>query len=254
MLKNSLVTIIIPVWNRQEYIEETIESILNQTYQNLEILCIDDCSSDESVSILEQINDNRLRVIKLSNNSGRPAVPRNVGLKQAKGEYIAFCDDDDVWDKRKIELQVDALTESSTDLCFTGFEYFGVIKGLPSLQLRAIRLMTPLSLIFSNSILNSSVVMTRSLFERVGLLNEELSLRAIEDYQYWLRAYFNGAKFHYIKDTLVYYRVHSKRISSIDEGLELRGSMVQSLKSEVPLRQWLYLKAAQLLYVWMRKN
>ena len=186
MIENSLVTIIIPVWNRQEYIKETIDSVLNQTYENLEIICVDDCSSDESVTILEQINDNRLRVIKLPYNSGRPAVPRNFGLKQAKGEFIAFCDDDDVWDERKIELQVRALREGSADLCFTGFQYFGVINGLPSLQLRAIRLMTPLSLIFSNSILNSSVVMSRSLFERIGLLNEELSLRAIEDYQYWV--------------------------------------------------------------------
>lgn len=253
MIENELVTVIIPVWNRQEYIKETINSILTQTYKNIEILCIDDYSSDESLSILEQIQDNRLRLIKLAQNSGRPAIPRNIGLKQAKGDFIAFCDDDDIWDQRKIELQMEAMIEYSSDFCFTGFEYFGLKKGRPSFKLRAIRLMTPLSLIFSNSILNSSVMITRSLFERIGFLNEELSLRAIEDYQYWLRAYFKGAKFHFINETMVYYRVHRKRISSKDEGLELRGSMVQSLKSDLPFRQWFYLNLAQQLYVWMRR-
>ena len=253
MIGNKLVSVIIPIWNRQEYIKNTINSILTQTYQNLEILCVDDCSSDESVLILEQINDTRLRIIKLSQNSGRPAVPRNIALKQAKGEYIAFCDDDDIWNKRKIELQLEAMKKYSFDICFTGFEYFGMRKGRPSFQLRAIRFFIPFSLIFSNSILNSSVMITSQLINRVGFLNEELSLRAIEDYQYWLRAYFKGSKFHFIKDTMVYYRIHSRRISSKDEGLELRGSMVQSLKFDLSLRQWLYLNLAQKLFVYIRR-
>ena len=253
MIENKLVSVIVPIWNRQEFVKETIDSILQQTYKNLEILCVDDCSSDESVLILEKIKDTRLQIIKLPHNSGRPAVPRNVGLKHAKGDYIAFCDDDDIWNVKKIELQLEAMREFSSDVCYTGFEYFGVIQGRPSFQLRAIRSLSPYSLMFSNTILNSSVVVTRSLFDRIGFLNEDLSLRAIEDYQYWLRAFFKGAKFHYLNDTMVYYRVHSKRISSKDEGLELRDKMVLSLKSDVLLRHWLFLNIAQKIYVWMRR-
>lgn len=253
MLESKLVSVIVPIWNRQDYIKETVDSILKQTHQNLEIICVDDCSSDDSILLLEQIEDSRLRIVRLAQNSGRPAVPRNVALQQAKGEYIAFCDDDDLWDYRKVEIQLKAMRYNSSDFCFTGFEYFGYKEGIPSFQLRAIRFLNPFSLVCSNSIVNSSVMITKSLFDRVGYLNENLSLRAIEDYQYWLRAYFKGAKFYFVQDKLVYYRVHSNRISSNDEGLELRGVMVESLKSDLSLRQWFCLNIAQKLYVWIRR-
>ena len=253
MIESKLVSVIVPVWNRQEYIVETINSILKQTHQNLEVICVDDCSTDNSFLTLEQIQDSRLKIVRLFENSGRPAVPRNVALKKAKGEYIAFCDDDDIWDHRKIEFQLQAMAHSSADLCYTGFEYFGSREGPPSLQIIVIRFLNPLALLFSNSILNSSVMITRDLFNKVGYLDENLSLRAIEDYQYWLRAYFKGLKFHFLKDKLVYYRFHSKRISSYDEGLELRDEVVRSLKQELSFIQWQSLNIAQKLYVWIRR-
>lgn len=253
MVESKLVSVIVPIWNRQEFILETINSILKQTHQNLEVICVDDCSTDDSLLILEQIQDSRLRIVRLSQNSGRPAVPRNVALKTAKGDYIAFCDDDDIWDHRKIEIQLLAISRSSSDLCYTGFKYFGSREGLPSFLFRVIRFLNPFSLIFSNFILNSSVMITRDLFNKVGYLDENLSLKAIEDYQYWIRGYFKGAKFHFVKDILVYYRIHSKRISSSDEGLGLRKEILLSLKQELSFIQWQSLNIAQKLYIWARR-
>ena len=109
-----------------EYLQEAIDSILNQTYRNFELIIIDDCSQDESVDYIKSINDNRVRLLINDKNSG-PAVTRNRGLEVAKGKYIAIMDSDDISMPTRLEKQV-AYMEMNPDVfvCGTWFEKFGV--------------------------------------------------------------------------------------------------------------------------------
>ncbi|MCK5293953.1 MAG: glycosyltransferase family 2 protein, partial [Arcobacteraceae bacterium] len=89
MNSEKLVSVITPIYNGENYILETINSVINQTYKNWEIIIVDNCSTDNSRQIVESINDPRIKLIKLDYNSGGPARPRNRGLENSKGDYIA---------------------------------------------------------------------------------------------------------------------------------------------------------------------
>ena len=102
---NKLVSIVMPNYNCEKFVEETIKSVINQTYSNWELLFVDDCSTDNSVAIVEGFNDSRIRILKNEKNSGA-AVSRNYALREAKGDYIAFLDSDDIWLPEKLEKQI----------------------------------------------------------------------------------------------------------------------------------------------------
>lgn len=97
-MKEGLVSIIIPVYNAEDFLIETIESVQAQTYKNWELLLVDDCSTDSSGDLIEAKakEDDRIKYIKLEKNSGA-AVTRNIGLSEASGRYVAFLDSDDIW-------------------------------------------------------------------------------------------------------------------------------------------------------------
>ena len=104
---NALVSIITPSYNSAKFIAETIQSVQNQTYPNWEMIIVDDGSSDETESVVLNIiqKDNRIQFHKLSQNSG-PGVARNFAIQQAKGNYIAFLDSDDLWKPEKLNKQL----------------------------------------------------------------------------------------------------------------------------------------------------
>ncbi|ACM93540.1 teichuronic acid biosynthesis [Nautilia profundicola AmH] len=119
---HDLVSIITPSYNSEKFISKTIVSVLNQTYRNLEMIIVDDCSPDNSNEIIEEYikKDKRIKLIKLDKNSG-PAVARNTAIKEAKGRYIAFLDADDLWIPEKLERQINFMKEN--DLSFTYSAY-----------------------------------------------------------------------------------------------------------------------------------
>ena len=119
-----LVSIVTPVYNSEKFISETIESIQSQTYRNWELLLIDDCSKDNSYEIIKNYmqNDDRIKYIKLEKNSGA-AVSRNTGIKNAKGRFIAFIDSDDLWEAKKLEIQVKYMLENKLGFSFTSYRY-----------------------------------------------------------------------------------------------------------------------------------
>ena len=124
-MNDYLVSIITPLYNSAHYIRKTIDSIINQTYHNWELLVIDDCSSDNSVEIVEKFSklDSRIKLIKLDNNSGA-AVARNRGIQEAKGRFIAFLDSDDTWISDKLEKQIKFML--TNDYAFTYTVYHKV--------------------------------------------------------------------------------------------------------------------------------
>ena len=215
-MKKSFVSVIVPTYNRADLISETIESILNQTYKNFELIIVDDGSTDNTEEVIRKFKDSRIKYIK-TDNWGGPARPRNTGIKKAKGEYIAFCDDDDIWLPKKLEKQIRVFQISNeTAMLYTRFKTIegGVISNkifpengkynsgniFKSIYLR-------------NLIACSSVMVKRSVLDQVGLFNTDPNLIAVEDADLWLRI----ALKHIIKCTddlpLLLYRIQSQSIS-----------------------------------------
>ena len=112
---SDLVSIIMPTYNCEEYINETIQSVINQTHENWELIIIDDCSKDNTVeNINNYLSDKRIVVIHNETNEGA-ALCRNKGLRKAKGRWIAFLDGDDVWLPQKLEKQINEIECGSTE-------------------------------------------------------------------------------------------------------------------------------------------
>lgn len=215
-MKNSFISVIVPTYNRADLISETIESILNQTYKNFELIIVDDGSTDNTEEVIRKFKDSRIKYIK-TDNWGGPARPRNTGIKKAKGEYIAFCDDDDIWLPEKLEKQIRVFQISNeTAMLYTRFK---TIEG----DVISNRIFPEngkyksgnifKSLYLRSFIACSSVVVKRSVLDQVGLFNTDPNLIAIEDTDLWLRI----ALKYIIKCTddlpLLIYRIQSQRIS-----------------------------------------
>lgn len=123
-MDNQLVSIIMPVFNAQEFLQESIESVRNQSYPDWELLAVDDCSQDDSLKILQEValQDARIKVIQLDQNQGA-AVARNAGLQRAKGRYLAFIDSDDRWHFDKLERQLDFMISNQYAFSYTNFSF-----------------------------------------------------------------------------------------------------------------------------------
>ena len=116
-----LVSIIMPNYNSEKYIEATIKSVLAQTYQNWELLFVDDCSSDTSLELARTFQDERIRVFLMKENGGA-ALARNRAIEEAKGRWIAFLDSDDVWLPKKLEKQVAFMEHNNYHFSYTCYE------------------------------------------------------------------------------------------------------------------------------------
>ena len=128
MKKENLVSIITPLYNCEKYISQTINSVLNQTYKDFELIIVDDGSIDKSCNIVKEYEkkDKRIRFFRLEGNSGAAYV-RNYALKQAKGRYIAYLDSDDLWDEKKLEIQINFMKENNYAFTCTDYMRVGVV-------------------------------------------------------------------------------------------------------------------------------
>lgn len=181
------------MYNMQQHIEQTLRSALDQTMENLEIIVVDDGSTDLSLQIVSQLADRnpRIKLLQLEANSNLPAIPRNVGIENSSGEFLAFLDHDDVWTRRKLERQLQVFrSEPSVGLVHT--HLLARIQGRP---LKGYLHVPNLSEVQEggspvkrrNPIMTSSVVVRRSVIERVGSFDPDPQLRTVEDYHLWLR-------------------------------------------------------------------
>ena len=115
-----LVSIIMPSYNTAKYIGKSIQSVLNQTYKNWELLIVDDCSTDDTEKVIKSFDDKRIRYLKNDKNSGA-AVSRNKALREAKGRWIAFLDSDDLWLPEKLERQIAFMLDNGYSFTFTDY-------------------------------------------------------------------------------------------------------------------------------------
>lgn len=122
-IKRPLITVVMPNYNGHRFVEQAIDSVLSQTYQDFELLVVDDCSRDDSLQLIKQKaqSDSRIRVIALEKNAG-VANARNVGIREAKGKYIALLDNDDLWTADKLERQL-TIAEKGADIVYCSYDF-----------------------------------------------------------------------------------------------------------------------------------
>lgn len=118
---DGLVSVIMPSWNTEKFIAESIQSVINQTYTNWELIIVDDCSTDYTDDVVDSFHDNRIRYYRNEKNLGA-ALTRNKALREARGEWIAFLDSDDLWMPEKLEHQVKFMRENGYSLSYTEYE------------------------------------------------------------------------------------------------------------------------------------
>ncbi len=247
---NPLVSVIIPIYNAQDYIEETIQSVLNQTYENFEIFLVNHNSSDTSLDILQRYKeqDKRIKIINLDINKGGPAHPRNEGLKASSGEYVAFLDSDDVWERNKIERQLEVIVSKDIDIVHTlantidensivtgGFQNQRVFNKLKYiLNIKSI-------IYYTNYININSVLMKK---DKSVYFSEDENLVAMEDWKLWIESIYNKKKVVLLEEKLLNYRVHSASISNRYSDIGYRKSLyllsLILLKNEIPLRHYVF--------------
>lgn len=188
-LKNNFkVSVIIPCWNSATTIERAITSCLNQSLLPLEILVCDDGSTDKTKYIIKSINSPLVKWIKADYHSGRPAVPRNRGIKNAKGDWLAFLDGDDEWLVDKLEKQINTASKHKClAVCSNAYRKINNKKPKKLYFNYRINKIHLFNLLKTNLVICSSMIIHHSLIKKAINFPEDDSLKVGDDYALWLR-------------------------------------------------------------------
>lgn len=205
---NDLVSIIMPSYNTAEFIRDTINSVLAQTYINWELIIVDDCSTDNTDEVIKLfLADTRIHYIKNEKNSGA-AVSRNRALREAKGKWIAFLDSDDIWVPEKLKKQIAFMEENSYSFTYTDYmiqlngEWLPYIYTGPNVVTR--------TKMYNYCYFSTITVMYDR--EKIGLLQIE-NLRKNNDYAMWLQA-IEKSNCYRLPECLSFYIKHEGSVSS----------------------------------------
>ena len=236
MVKNPTVSVIIPTYNRAHLIDKAINSVLSQTYQDYEIIIVDDASTDNTKEVVKDFTDSRISYIFHINNLDISAA-RNSGIKASQGKYIALLDSDDEWLPEKLDKQINKFEKESLKIgvIYTGSYYIDE-KGS---QIRKVHVPIKEGYIYEDLLRAggylclSSTLIKRECFKKVGLFDENLP--PCEDLDMWIRIakYY---KFSYIKDLLVASRIHNNQITNDSEAL-IKGIKKIQVKYNKELRK-----------------
>lgn len=221
----SLVSIITPAYNVEKYIGKTIDSVLNQTYEDWEMLIVDDGSTDGTKKAVEKyLSDPRINYFYQQN--GRQGKARNLAIKQAKGKYLAFLDADDLWVPSKLEQQVSTIESENVDFVYSQGWTFQDDENNPENTKDLMEMNVLLGyqtskeflekLLTRNQIPILSVLVHKNIVDSVGGFSETLNVQNAEDYQLWVKLADNGANFYGMEERLFYYRLHANQSTSGD--------------------------------------
>lgn len=178
----NLISVIMPAYNAEKYIETAINSVIDQSYKEWEIIVIDDCSTDNTCKIVQGIDDVRIRYIRNSVNLGA-AESRNAGIRKAQGEWIAFLDSDDCWEKDKLSIQMEYAERFNAEFVFTGSAFMDEEGNLSSSVLSVPERVGYEKLLYQNVISCSSVLIKKWLMEKYPMHG---SKDVHEDFLTWL--------------------------------------------------------------------
>jgi len=205
----NLVSIITPCHNSSEFVAQTIDSVLAQTYENWEMILVDDGSTDNTVQIIEEYmkKDSRIRLIKLEKNC-EPAVARNRAIEEARGRYIAFLDSDDIWLPEKLEKQLTFMRKNCIDVCYSSYYIIderGLEKGL---------FITKEKATYRDLLKTCYIGNLTAIYDAGKLGKQYMEDVGHQDYTLWLKILKSGATARGILEPLAKYRLRSRSISS----------------------------------------
>lgn len=213
MTNDKLVSIIIPVYNASRFLEETINSIQEQTYSNWEAIFIDDCSSDNSYNLIKkyQKEDKRIKLIKNKTNSGA-AVSRNNGIDHAEGDYLCFLDADDKWHPKKLEKQINFMQELNCEFSFTGYQ-FANEKCTPNGKI----VLVPNKINYKQALKNTTIWTSTVMFDMGKLTKDDIYMPNIkrgQDTATWWKVLKKIEYAYGLNEVLSYYRRTNNSLSA----------------------------------------
>ena len=213
-MEKDLISIIVPVYNVEKFIVETMDCVRSQTYANWELLLVDDCGPDNSARVIEEYMKNtgdvRIRLIKQPSNMGA-ARARNRGLSEAKGRYIAYLDADDLWVPEKLERELSFMQERNAAFAFTGYEFADEQGRGTGTVVRV-----PDTMNYKQALKNTTIFMTTVMFdtEKIEKSLLEMPVMKSEDTALWWKVLRNGYVAYGLDENLVKYRRPGKSLSS----------------------------------------
>lgn len=202
------VSVIIPVYNSSKYLKECIDSVLNQSYKNLEVIIIDDKSSDNSLDIINSYKDKRIKLISLDKNSG-VSVARNIGIDKSSGDYITFIDSDDYWDLDKIKKQVDFIEKNNYVFIYSDYRF------LKNNKFHNVHV--PKSIVYKEALGNTTIFTSTVMFNMKYLDKKDIYMPLVkrgQDSLCWWRVLKSGITAYGMNDVLATYRVGDSSLSS----------------------------------------
>lgn len=210
LYNNEIVSVITPVYNVERFIDRTLGSILKQSYKNIEILLIDDCSTDQSAEIIAQYIDKYSNIIyhKLEKNKGA-AVARNTAINLAKGRYVAFLDSDDMWCEGKVEKQLTYMKQNEAAISCTALDCIDE-NDISLNSVRNVRERINYKFLLRNTMIATSTV----IIDRNKTGDFQMPLyRGGQDYATWLMLMRNGIICYGLNEVLSHYRITNKSLS-----------------------------------------
>lgn len=224
-MKENFFSIILPSYNRAHKITKALNSVINQSYQNWELIIVDNFSTDNTEQLIKSYSNKKISLYKINNN-GIIAQSRNLGIEKSKGNYLSFLDSDDWWEPKKLEL----VNKSIND----GYEFIyhnhNIVRTKGLIKKRKFVSQKLIQPIFNNLILKgpsfatSSVSLSKKCFEQIGKFDESFELIAWEDWDAWLRYSKNNDKFFHLDYVL-------SNITQDDENYLNQERQIKNLKS-----------------------
>ena len=210
-MNQPLVSVIVPAYNVERYVETCLQSILDQSYQNFEIIVVNDGSSDNTGEVIQSFHDERISYYSQENMGVSKA--RNSGITLAKGDFIALLDADDWWHEDKLEKQLKVLSDASIDVSYTD-QYLTDEDGrkFDSSKVNGVSGDITDQIISGNFVNTSSAIIRKSFLDKIWAKYDE-SYPVCEDWFFWFFLAINGAKFHFLDERITPYRQHSESLS-----------------------------------------
>ena len=243
-----LISIVIPTYNRANLIPKAIQSVLDQTYQNWELLIVDNYSDDGTKEVIDSFRDSRISMLLIP-RTGSVAASRNIGVQHSKGEWIAFLDSDDWWFPTKLSSVCEVI-QSNPDLIYHDLQIVSGPDDAKSYRkTRSRKLKDPIFLdllLNGNDIALSSVTVRKSIFLKVNGMNESPTFFAVEDYDTWLRIAQITNLFLHIPKVLGAYQLHDGNIGKINN-FQYLSNALQGYLNDLDKKQ---LRRYQSLYIY----
>ena len=213
MVNKIFFSIVIPVYNSSNFIEKALISIKKQTYNNYEVIIVDDFSRDyrELVDIVQKCEVINLRIIRRGSNSGGPAAPRNIGIRAAKGDWICFLDADDYWFDKKLEIIKNKIKILNFDLIYHSELHINTSGHSNPIIYNDILSKNQYKELLErgNKISTSATTIKRDFLIKNKLeFDEDIRLSIVEDYDLWLRIAFNEGRFYTLNQILGEYLIN----------------------------------------------